>query len=128
MNKKLMAVAVASALAAPGVALAQASSVTISGFFKASMDQVAYSRATSVSTTNFAGITPVVLNPVAGTTLQPIGRAGNQSETRLSDNSSRIIFGIREDLGNGLAAVAQLDQRFETTTLPTTSGDRKSVV
>ncbi|HEV8094695.1 MAG TPA: porin, partial [Burkholderiales bacterium] len=38
MNKKLLAVAVAGALAAPGVALAQ-SSVTISGNFKASFQQ-----------------------------------------------------------------------------------------
>ena len=39
MNKKLMAVAVASALAAPGLALAQ-SSVTISGYVKVGLDNV----------------------------------------------------------------------------------------
>ena len=40
MNKKLMAVAVAGALAAPGVAFAQASSVTISGIFKVGADNI----------------------------------------------------------------------------------------
>ena len=39
MNKKLLVVAVAGALAAPGVALAQ-SSVTISGIFKASLENI----------------------------------------------------------------------------------------
>src|SRR3954466_10577020 len=39
MKKKLLAVAVAGALAAPGLALAQ-SSVTISGIFKMSLDNV----------------------------------------------------------------------------------------
>jgi predicted porin len=105
MNKKLLVVAVAGALAAPGLALAQASSVTISGKFSVSADQVTYSRA---STNNTAGNTT--------------SRIGNSSETRVSDNSSRIIFGIREDLGNGLAAVAQLDQRFNPATLASPTG------
>lgn len=105
MNKKLMVVAVAGALAAPGLAFAQASSVTISGKFSVGLDQVSYSRATP-TTTGVAQAT----------------RLGNQSETRVSDNSSRIIFGIREDLGNGLAAVAQLDQRFNPATLGSPTG------
>jgi predicted porin len=84
MNKKLLAAAVAGALALPGVALAQ-SSVTISGFLKASFDNIKYS-----------GVTP--------------GRANN-SETRVTDNSSRIIFNVVEDLGGGLAAIAQIDWR-----------------
>jgi predicted porin len=98
MNKKLLAVAVAGALAAPGVALAQASSVTISGMFKVGVDNISYSGATSNAANGFAS------------------RLGNNSETRVSDNSSRIIFGIREDLGNGLAAIAQLDMRFNPAT------------
>jgi predicted porin len=53
MNKKLMAVAVAGALAAPGVALAQASSVTISGFFKVGLESLSYSnQAAGVSRLN----------------------------------------------------------------------------
>lgn len=86
MNKKLMAVAVAGALAAPGVAFAQASSVTISGIFKVGVENVSYGNA-------------------AATRL-------NKSQTRVVDNSSRILFNVTEGLGNGLNAVAQLDVRF----------------
>ena len=86
MNKKLMAVAVAGALAAPGVAFAQASSVTISGFFKVGWESLSYGNAASTRL--------------------------NSSQYRVVDNSSRIIFNSVEDLGNGLAAIGQLDVRF----------------
>jgi len=82
MNKKLLAVAVASVLAAPATALAQ---VTISGIFKVGIDQYKVS------------------NPVPART--------QTSEMRLTDNSSRIIFGVSEDLGGGLAAIGQWDVR-----------------
>jgi len=86
MNKKLLAAAVAGALAMPGIALAQ-SSVTISGFFKVGFEDLN------------------IGNPSAA-------RAGmNTSETRMVDNSSRIIFTATEDLGGGLAAVGQFDFR-----------------
>lgn len=84
MNKKLLAVAVASALAVPVTASAQ---VTISGIFKVGISQVS-----------------------AGGVKTP-GRA-NDSQTRVDDNSSRILFNMTEDLGGGLAAIAQLDLRF----------------
>ena len=48
MNKKLMAVAVAGALAAPGLALAQAS-VTISGFVKVAVGQQSNSGAATAA-------------------------------------------------------------------------------
>jgi len=86
MNKKLLAVAVAGALAAPGFAMAQ-SSVTISGILKGSLDQF------SIGNANTA-------------------RTGNLSETRVSDHSSRIIFNMTEDLGGGLKAIGQFDLRF----------------
>jgi predicted porin len=89
MNKKLMALAIAGALAAPGLAFAQ-SSVTISGVLKIGVDNLS------------------IGNPAAA-------RAGkNTSEMRVTDNSSRIIFGMTEDLGNGLAAIGQVDVRFST--------------
>lgn len=85
MQKKLMAVAVAGALAMPGIAAAQ--SVTVSGFFKIGLEQIKISQ--------------------PGT-----ARAGlHDSEMRVADNSSRLIFGVNEDLGGGLQAVAQLDFR-----------------
>jgi predicted porin len=87
MNKKLMAIAVAGALAAPGVALAQASSVTISGFFKVGLENISYGN-------------------VVSTRL-------NKSQIRVVDNSSRIIFNAVENLGNGLSAIGQLDVRFD---------------
>jgi predicted porin len=84
MQKKLLAVAVAGALFSP-LAMAQ-SSVTISGVFKVGIDNYRIS------------------NPTAA-------RTGNLSETRVTDNSSRIIFGITEDLGGGMSAIGQLDVR-----------------
>lgn len=88
MNKKLLAVAVAGALAAPGVAFAQASSVTISGIFKVGVEALSYSSSSSV--------TPRL----------------NTSQMRVVDNSSQIWFNVAEDLGNGLSAIAKLDVRF----------------
>ena len=92
MNKKLLAVAVAGALAAPGVAMAQASSVTISGIFKV-----------GVNYDNYSSV-PVLAGGLS-TRL-------NSAQARVVDNSSRILFNVTEDLGNGLDAVAQIDMRF----------------
>ncbi len=91
MNKKLMAVAVAAAMA-PGLALAQ-SSVTISGVFKTGLDQIRIG-----------------------------SRVGsNTSEWRVTDNSSRMIFNITEDLGGGMQAIGQIDLRFSTDINTTTA-------
>ena len=87
MKKKLLAVAVAGALAAPGIALAQ-SSVTISGVFKASLENMR------------------IGSPTAA-------RAGlNTTENRVADDSSRILFNVVEDLGGGLQAIGQADLRM----------------
>jgi len=86
MNKKLMAVAVAGALAAPGVAFAQASSVTISGIFKVGLESLSYGNAVATRL--------------------------NKSQVRVVDNSSRILFNAVEGLGNGMDAIGQLDLRF----------------
>jgi len=94
MNKKIAAVAVAGLFAAPAVALAQ-SSVTISGTIKSSFENMKVSNYTS---------------GVAG------GRAassGKDSSYGLADDSSRLIFNVREDLGGGLAAIVQLDMRIK---------------
>ena len=96
MQKKLIALAVAGVLAAPVAAMAQ-SAVTISGVFKESFD-------------NYK-----VDNPSAA-------RAGlNTNEWRVTDNSSRLIFGITEDLGGGMSAIGQLDMRPQLD-LSTTNG------
>ena len=99
MKKSLIALAALAATAS----FAQ-SSVTISGYLGASFD------AASIANKNAA-------------------RTGNTGETRVSDQSSRIIFGLVEDLGGGLKAIGQYDMRFnldasarlqsETTTNPT---------
>jgi len=85
MNKKIAAVAVAGLFAAPAVALAQ-SSVTISGQLKGGMENLKYSN-TSI--------------------------AGKSSQYGIVDDSSRIIFNVREDLGGGLAAIGQMDIRIK---------------
>ena len=92
MKKKLLAVAVAGALAAPGLALAQ-SSVTISGIFKASFE-------------NQKMGSPSAARPAGART----------TENRFSDDSSRIIFNVVEDLGGGLQAIGQVDMRVNLET------------
>jgi len=90
MNKKIAAVAVAGLFAAPAVALAQ-SSVTISGAFKAGFENLKLNDFSSLRT----------------------GANTNKSQYGVVDDSSRIIFNVREDLGGGLAAIGQLDVRFK---------------
>jgi predicted porin len=82
MKKSLLALAVVAAL--PGVALAQ-SSVTISGNIK-------------------TGITRFSTDSVTG--------VGKIKDTAMSDGSSRIILSGTEDLGGGMAAIFQIDNRF----------------
>ena len=79
MKKKLLAVAVVGALASP-VAFAQ---VTIGGAVRVSVDNLKYSQPAATRTTT--------------------------SESRLNDESSSIIFNMREDLGQGLAAIVLVD-------------------
>ena len=85
MNKKLLAAAVAGALAMPAIALAAGSSVTITGDFKVGVENFSMGNAASTR--------------------------ANSSEMRVVDNSSQIHFNVNEDLGGGLAAIGQLDIR-----------------
>lgn len=98
MNKKLIALAIASAFAAPGAALAQGSSVTIYGTFNVDFENVERDGATSV------GSTP---NTMVGAAL--ITGADLPSRNRVSSNSSNIGFRGTEDLGNGLKAIFQCE-------------------
>jgi len=82
MKKSLIALAVVAAL--PGVALAQ-SSVTISGNIKTGITRFSTDSATGV---------------------------GKIKDTAMSDGSSRIILSGTEDLGGGMAAIFQVDNRF----------------
>jgi predicted porin len=96
MNKRLLAVAVAGALAAPAAAFAQ-SSVTISGIFKGGFESVKYSGQA----------------------------AGNTGVSGVVDDSSRILFNVVEDLGGGLQAIGQYDFRgtLDTGTLAATGNN-----
>ncbi len=96
MNKKLMAVAVAGALAAPALALAQSANVSIYGNFDGSLRSAKYS-SSSVNATAAAG----------GTVGQPI--ASSLTKQQLHFNAPR--WGIRgtEDLGGGLTAFFQME-------------------
>ena len=86
MNKKLLAVAVAGTFLAPAAALAQ-SSVTISGKVHSTFGQFSMSN-------------------------RAVGSVGRNSEAVVRDESSRIVFSMREDLGGGLAAIGKFDLRF----------------
>lgn len=90
MNKKLLAVAVAGALAAPGLALAQASNVQIYGTIDMSAQQ-----------NKFSGNN---LNTTTG-----VGGSVDVSKGNIFNGASR--WGIRgtEDLGNGLRAFFQAE-------------------
>lgn len=80
MRKKMLVAAVAGALAAPAVVLAQ-SSVTISGFLQGSVDNMKISNTTR----------------------------SKASETRVNDESSSVVFSVTEDLGGGLAGIGRVD-------------------
>jgi predicted porin len=88
MNKKLMAVAVAGALAVPAVAFAQASSVQIYGRANLGVD--------SWSATGATGNTAAVNNDF-------------KTRTRVYDSGSRLGFRGTEDLGGGLRAMFVLE-------------------
>lgn len=85
MNKKLIALAVAAALA-PAAAMADSGNVTIYGQANASIDRVDPGTG-------------------AGTTASPV----NAEAWRVSSNSSRLGFKGTEDLGNGLSAIWQME-------------------
>lgn len=84
MNKKLMAVAVAGALAAPAVALAQASNVTIYGRANLGIDNVSATGATAAS-------------------------SDFKSRTRVWDQGSRLGVRGEENLGGGMKAVFTIE-------------------
>ena len=103
MNKKILAAAVAGALALPGLALAQ-SNVTISGFIKADVGYI------NIGSPNqgTAGAAP-------GTAAA--GRAGLQThDYQVEDGGpSRFRLTMQEDLGGGLFALGQLEMRPDLT-------------
>ena len=108
MNKKLMAVAVAGALAAPGIAMAQ-SSVTISGYFKVGVDNLRVTGGTA--------------NPTAANNATTHVNRTKGSEGRVTDHSSRILFNVTEDLGGGLQAIGQMDTRFNPSDIAQAAGN-----
>lgn len=84
MQKKLIALAVAGLVS--GGAFAQASNVTISGLVRTSWEQFKKS--------------------------DVVAPASSGSENRVSDQSSMLVFSGREDLGGGMYAGFQIDNRF----------------
>ncbi|TAK45393.1 MAG: porin [Betaproteobacteria bacterium] len=82
MNGRVLVAAVAAAFSLPAVALAQ-SSVTLSGIIKMAFENVKLSQSAKT----------------------PSG------ESRVADESSKIVFQVVEDLGSGLHAIVQVDWR-----------------
>ena len=107
INKKVMAVAVTAALAAPVAAFAQASNVQIYGTMDMSMMNTSYS-----GTVNQAAIASTNTN------------ASGQSKVDLYSQSSRLGFKGTEDLGNGLKAWFQVETGvgMDGRGTPTTAG------
>ncbi len=89
MQKKIIAVAIASALAVPTVVLADTNNVTVYGKANLSLDLVDSGTSATVP-------------PVAGT-----------RSNRISSNTSLIGFKGKEDLGNELAAIWQIEQMVD---------------
>ncbi len=83
MNDRVLAAAIAVTILCPGLAFAQ-SSVTISGVIKMAFENVKLSQ----------------------TAKSP------SSESRVADESSKIVFQVVEDLGRGLHAIVQVDWRL----------------
>ena len=93
MNKKLIALAIASAISAP--AMAATGNVDIYGLMSVAVDSVQNGDAST-------DLTPA-------TTTHNTNRVG-----RFSDYASRIGFKGSEDLGNGLSAIWQIEQQINT--------------
>lgn len=89
MNKKLMALAIASAFVAP-VAMADGGNVTISGQLNFSLDSLKGCK-----------------GGTGGTTC-----TDNNNNTNVSSNASNIVFKGSEDLGNGMNAFFQIQSFF----------------
>src|SRR5688572_6626849 len=105
MNKKLIALAIASAFAAPGVALAQGSSVTIYGTFNVDFENVERDDSSS------PGTTPNTMVPAASIT-----GIDFKSRNRVTSNSSNVGFRGTEDLGNGLKGIFQVESSLNIDT------------
>jgi general bacterial porin, GBP family len=88
MQKKVIAALVGALISAPA-AFADSQNVVISGLFKGGFENYKLSGGSAASYDN---------------------------EMRVSDQSSRLIFSMSEDLGAGLKAWAQLDTRFSLDT------------
>lgn len=96
MNKKLIALAIAGALAAP-MAMAADGNVTIYGEVGVSADSV-----------DGGSFSPVVTTtPPTGGILANVG--SSERRGRISSNNSFIGFKGSEDLGNGLSAIWQIE-------------------
>jgi len=90
MNRKIAVAVAAGFFAVPATALAQ-SSVTISGLLKMSFENLKLGDFSSGRT----------------------GAITNKSQYGLTDDFSRVIINVREDMGGGLAAIGQLDIRVK---------------
>jgi predicted porin len=116
MNKKVMALAVASVLAAPA-AFAQSSNVQLYGRAVLGIDDYRADGARNqaslgqvqTATTNAAGASCAGTQVSVATGCTPGSDTDRKSRLRIFDNSSRVGLRGTEDLGNGLKAIFQIE-------------------
>lgn len=124
MNKKLLALAVASVVAAPA-AMAQTSNVQLYGRANLGIDnykadgardqQAAVGQTGTILGTGTTATATAVTNPnpgadcVAGSVCASGSSIDRKSRVRIFDNSSRVGLRGTEDLGNGLKAIFQIE-------------------
>ncbi|MDO9064779.1 MAG: porin, partial [Sulfuricella sp.] len=107
MNKKLIALAIAAAIA-PAAAMADSGNVTVYGIMDASVDVTDNGNGTVV-----AGVAPSV---------------NGIRTTKVSSNNSRLGFKGNEDLGNGLSAVWQIESTIGADGTTYTTNSRNTFV
>ncbi len=96
MQKKIIALAIASALTAPALALADTANVNVYGVLTADVESVK-----------------------VGTAASP---TGPNSRGRVTSDASRIGFKGTDDLGNGLTGIFQVESRVNLTGTETSAG------
>jgi predicted porin len=108
MQKKIIALAIASALTAPALAMADTANVNFYGVLNADVELVRVGTAGSSA--------PTLVIPPTTSAVNPTSRG------RVTSNASRFGLSGSEDLGNGLTGIFQIESRVNLTGTETAAG------